>query len=286
MHLIIFRRMYHLKLGVMAWAITIYLLCHIPAVWSFDLQLPQTAYQGDLLIGKSEPMAEVWVKKSRLRAGPQGYFVLPVPRNQKTDIRITARHKGESRSHVVRIWAFPWRTQNIKGLPKQYVTPSAEQQRKVVSDLQKVRKVRNDPPYPVPFFIKKGFKKPVKGSVTSPFGLNRILNGKPKQFHSGVDFAAPLGHPVYSPADGIVRLIDPDMFLMGKTLIMDHGLGVTSIYIHLNDILVATGDLVHQGELIARVGKTGRATGAHLHWGIYAGPTPVDPLRLLNHPFP
>ncbi len=150
----------------------------------------------------------------------------------------------------------------------------------------KVQSVRDDHPYPVPFFIRKGFIKPVNGTVTSPFGLNRVLNGKPKNFHSGIDIAATLGHPVRCPADGIVRLVDLDMFLMGKTLIIDHGLGVTSIFIHLDAITVHTGDLVRQGEIIAHVGKTGRATGPHLHWGVSAGRTPLDPLRLINRQFP
>jgi murein DD-endopeptidase MepM/ murein hydrolase activator NlpD len=111
------------------------------------------------------------------------------------------------------------------------------------------------------------------------------LNGKPKSFHSGIDIAAPLGHPVHCPADGIVRLVDSDMFLMGKTLMIDHGLGVTSVFIHLDAITVNTGDLIRQGELIARVGKTGRATGPHLHWGVSAGRTPLDPQRLINRKF-
>ena len=270
-------------------AISVFLILffwNISAGWSLELSLPETAYQGDMLVGKTDPLAQVWIKEKHLTVGPQGYFVLPVPRDQKTDFRINAKSKDKAVSRTVRIWAYPWRTQRIKGLPKKYVSPSAKQQERVVSDNRKVQKVRGDHPYPVPFFIRKGFIRPVKGAVSSPFGLNMVLNGKPKSFHSGGDLAAPLGYPVHCPADGIVRLVDPDMFLMGKTLMVDHGLGVSSIFIHLDAIMVKTGDLVRQGDLIARVGKSGRATGPHLHWGVSTGRTPLDPLRLIDRQFP
>ncbi|MBW1864101.1 MAG: M23 family metallopeptidase [Deltaproteobacteria bacterium] len=267
------------------WALSILIIWDISAGWSLELNFPETAYQGDMVVGRSEPAAEVWIKGKRQMMGPQGYFVLPVPRGQKTDFRVTVKSKAETRSRIIRILAYPWRIQKIKGLPQQYVTPPPKKQERVVSDNRKVQNVRDSHPYPVPFFIRKGFIKPVSGTVTSPFGLSRVLNGKPKSFHSGVDIAAPLGHPVRCPADGIVRLVDADMFLMGKTLMIDHGLGVTSIFIHLNAITVNTGDLVRQGELIAHVGKTGRATGPHLHWGVSAGRTPLDPLRLINRQF-
>ncbi len=280
-----FRRLFGMTRWIGFWALSILIIWDISTAWSLGLNLPETAYQGDMVVGRSEPTAEIWIKGKRQLMGPQGYFVLPIPRDRKTDFRITVKSKAETRSRIIRILAYPWRTQKIKGLPQQYVTPTPEQQERVISDNRKVLNVRGDHPYPIPFFIRKGFIRPVNGTVTSPFGLNRVLNGKPKNFHSGVDFAAPIGHPVRCPANGIVRLVDSGMFLMGKTLMIDHGLGVTSIFIHLNAITVNTGDLVRQGELIARVGKTGRATGPHLHWGISAGRTPLDPLRLINRQF-
>ena len=281
-----FRNMLHRLVRPGLWTLAILLFCGIPVGRALDVSLPETAYQGDMVVGKVDPLAGVWLKGKPQVVGPQGYFVLPVPRDQKTDFQVTVRIGSEKKSHIIRIWAYPWRTQKIKGLPQKYVSPSAQQQARVVSDNKKTQTVRGDPPYPVPFFIKKGFIRPVAGALTSPFGLNRVLNGKPKSFHSGVDLAAPLGHLVRCPADGIVRLVDTNMFLMGKTLMIDHGLGVTSIFIHLDAIPVSTGDLVRQGDVIARVGKTGRATGPHLHWGVSAGRTSLDPLRLINRQFP
>jgi len=256
-----------------------------PSCWALTLTLPDTAYQGDLIIGTVHPDARVRLKDQMLPVGPGGHFVIAVPRDQKKDLRVTALQNSQKTSHIIRIWAYPWHTQHVEGLPKRYVTPDAKQQRKIREDARKIRTIRNSPPYPVPFFIKKGFVKPVAGKVTSQFGNQRILNGQPRNPHSGVDIAAPTGKPVHSPADGIVRLAAENFYLMGNTLLLDHGLGVSSIFIHLESIHVQVGDVVRQGDVIAAVGKTGRATGPHLHWGIYVGSIAVDPLRVLKNRF-
>jgi hypothetical protein len=250
---------------------------------ALTLGLPDTAYQGDLIIGSVQPDARVRLKGQMLPVGPGGHFVIAVPRDQKKDLWVTALHNGQKASHIIRILAYPWQIQRVDGLPKRYVTPNAEQQKKIREDARKIQTIRSSPSYPVPLFIKKGFVKPVTGKVTSPFGNQRILNGRPRSPHSGIDIAAPLGKPVHSPADGIVRLAAENFFLMGNTLIIDHGLGVSSIFIHLESIHVHVGDVVRQGDVIAGVGKTGRATGPHLHWGIYAGSIAVDPLRVLKN---
>jgi murein DD-endopeptidase MepM/ murein hydrolase activator NlpD len=256
-----------------------------PTAWAVPFNLPGTVYQGDVIIGKVDPEAKVWVKDLLQYVGSQGVLVLPVPRNQKTDIKVTVLQRGKKISHVIRVWAYPWEKQEIKGLPGYFVTPNKTQQKKIRNDNRKVQAVRRSPSYPVALFMQKGFVAPVKGYVTGPFGTVRILNGKQKNHHSGVDFATGIGTVVRAPANGIVRMTDTEMFLMGKTLMLDHGLGVYSIFIHLNEISVRVGDLVRQGEAIAEVGKTGRATGPHLHWGVSVGTISIDPLRLLNRRF-
>jgi hypothetical protein len=249
------------------------------------LALPGTAYQGDLIIGSVHPDARVKLNNHLLPVGPGGHFVIAVPRDQKKNLWVTALYNGENASHIIRIWAYPWQIQRIDGLPKRYVAPNAEQQGRIQADAEKIRSVRDNPPYPIPLFIKRGFIKPVTGNVSSPFGNQRILNGLPRSPHAGTDIAAPLGEPVHSPADGIVALVVNNMFLMGNTIMMDHGLGVSSIFVHLERIHVHVGDVVRQGDVIADVGKTGRATGPHLHWGVYVGSIAVDPLRLLKNRF-
>jgi murein DD-endopeptidase MepM/ murein hydrolase activator NlpD len=126
---------------------------------------------------------------------------------------------------------------------------------------------------------------PVTGRISGVYGSQRILNGKPKRPHYGVDIAAPTGTPVKAPADGVVSLVHNDMFYSGGTLIVDHGHGLSTTYMHLHKILVKKGQRVKQGDVIAQVGATGRVTGPHLHWGMNWFDTRLDP-SLLVPPMP
>jgi murein DD-endopeptidase MepM/ murein hydrolase activator NlpD len=253
--------------------------------WALQFILPDAAYQGDTIVGRILPPATVSVGGTICTVSPKGYFVIGVPRRQKTDLLVLARYGNEKKSRVIRILAYPWQIQRIDGLPERYVNPPPEALRRIKEDKEKVRAIRRAKLHPVPLFVESGFIEPVNGLITGIFGNQRILNGQPRSPHWGVDFAAPMGEPVYSPADGIVSLVAKDMYLMGNTLMVDHGIGVQSIFIHLNSIKVKKGDYVKQGSTIAQVGRTGRATGTHLHWGISVGIVPVDPARLIKKSF-
>ncbi len=125
------------------------------------------------------------------------------------------------------------------------------------------------------------FSLPVHGRESSPFGVKRILNGKPRSPHSGIDIAAPAGTPVRAPADGVVVKVD-DYFFNGNTVIIDHGEGLISVYVHLSRIGVHPGEHVSRGQVIARVGSTGRTTGADLHWTVTLNGAKVNPELLLS----
>ncbi len=249
---------------------------------ALQLILPENAYQGDMFVGRVLPLTTVSVGGTTCPVSPQGYFVIGVPRQQKTDLLVLAQVGNKKTFKIIRILAYQWQTQRIDGLPEWYVNPPPEGLKQIKEDSKRIRAIRQAKPYPVPLFLENGFIKPVQGSVTGIFGSKRILNSQPSSPHRGVDFAAPMDTPVYSPADGIVKLVAKDMYLMGNTLIIDHGLGVQSIFIHLNSIEAKESEFVKQGATIARVGKTGRATGPHLHWGISVGTIPVDPVRILK----
>ena len=235
-----------------------------------------------MILGKVEPPSTVYVNGKPYPVSARGYFVIGVPRLRENDISVRAKIGGKKVTKIVRVLAYPWPIQRIDGLPNTYVNPSAENIKRIRNDNRKVRSLRMVTPNLIPFFLGKGFIAPVKGPITGVFGSQRILNGEPRSPHHGLDFAAPMNTVVHCPADGIVRLAAQNMYLMGKTLIIDHGLGVQSIFMHLSHISVKEGDMVHQGDVIGRVGKTGRATGPHLHWGVTVGPIPVDPARLLD----
>ena len=126
------------------------------------------------------------------------------------------------------------------------------------------------------------FAWPARGRISGVYGSQRILNGEPRRPHFGVDVAAPTGTPVYAPAPGIVTLAHEDMYFSGGTLIIDHGHGLSSSFLHLSEILVEAGTYVSRGDLIARIGATGRASGPHLDWRMNWLDRRVDPQRLVK----
>ncbi len=261
---------------------TFFLLTFTSVAWALQLTLPDRAYQGDLIVGRVQPVAAVSQKGQSLAVSADGYFVTGVARLQKTDLLFTAAGSQATVSKIVRVLAYTWKIQRIDGLPKRHVSPPPDGIIQIKKDNQKVRDIRQAGIYPIPLFLENGFISPVEGTVTGVYGSQRILNGKPRSPHRGVDIAAARGTPVVSPADGIVRLAAQGMYLMGNPLMIDHGLGVISIFIHLDSISAREGDRVEQGMVVARVGQTGRATGPHLHWGINVGSTSIDPARLPN----
>ena len=261
----------------------LWLVFCLPAFcWSLELTLPDRVYQGDIFLGRIKPLGAVFADGKALPVSSKGYFAVGVARDRKKDLIILGVAGKKRASAKVLVMAYPWTVQRIDGIPNEYVDPPLEARKKIHRDNERVFARRTGKSYPDPLFLKDGFSSPVKGSVTSVFGSQRILNGHSRSPHRGVDFAAPEGASVVSPADGIVSFVATGMYLMGNVLMIDHGLGVQSIFIHLDRILVKEGDRIKKGERVALVGKTGRATGPHLHWGVSAGATVVDPARLLK----
>jgi hypothetical protein len=125
------------------------------------------------------------------------------------------------------------------------------------------------------------FDKPVEGPLSSPFGLKRYFNGEPRAPHSGLDFAVPTGTPVKAPADGKV-ILTGNYFFNGNTVFLDHGQGLISMYCHLSVIEVAVGDTLQRGQVLGKVGATGRVTGAHLHWNVSLNDARIDPAILIG----
>lgn len=164
-------------------------------------------------------------------------------------------------------------------LPKQMVTPT---ENKIVKQIEKDRK-RLDKVFNLrqAVLFSPPFLRPVDGEVISAFGLRRILNGIPKSPHNGIDFRSAAGTPVKAISRGEVALAD-DLYYTGKTVILDHGGGLFSLYAHLETLKVAQGDMIGTGKTIGTVGSTGRSTGPHLHMGTRIGKARVNPLALIS----
>lgn len=236
--------------------------------------------QGEILVGRAAP-GEVVFKQNQIRISEQGDFLIAFGRDDAAAQQITfLNSENKPQTIDLKIEPTAWDVQNIKGVPPRKVTPSnadlkdIETERKLVIHGQK-----NDSEKAL---WKKGFIKPVEGRISGQFGGQRIMNGVKRNPHAGMDIAAPEGTPVKASSDGIVTLAAPDLFYSGNVVILDHGYGLHTIYAHLKEMHVKQGDTVKQDDIIGLVGKTGRATGPHLHWGASLNGTKFNPPSLLN----
>lgn len=236
--------------------------------------------QGSLLFGTTSPGAEVRFNGRRLRLSPKGQFVFGLDRDEPAEAALAIRLPGQpewlARYPVARR---EYQIQRLNGLPPKQVNPDPEMDARIAAEAASNRAARardSDTAY-----IFQLFRWPARGPITGVFGSQRILNGEPKQPHYGLDIAGPVGAPVLAPAEGVVSLVNPDMFFSGGTMYLDHGYGVSSAFLHLSKILVKEGQHVKQGEKIALIGKTGRVTGAHLDWRVNWFESRVDARQLL-----
>lgn len=259
------------------------LLMASPAL-ACELSLEGPAKQGGLLIGTVTPGASVSVDGTAVRVSADGHFLVGFGRDAKSEARVEAvMRDGRRLGCPVSVATRHYQIQRIDGLPKRQVTPDPKAVARIRADNAAIGKVRKLDTATTDFLA--GFDWPLRGRISGIFGSQRILNGKPRSPHNGVDIAAPTGTPIHAPAPGVVRLVHPDMFYTGKSIMLDHGHGLTSVYVHMSAIAVKEGQRVAKGDVIGKVGKTGRATGPHLHWGVSLFATHLDPM-LLAGPMP
>lgn len=254
-------------------AVFLFLIAAFPAV---ALELEGALTQGGLVVGKVEPGAKVSVDGQPVTVSDRGYFLVGFGRDAPATAHLkVTRLDGEIQSRILEVAKREYEIQRIDGLPKRQVTPDAQARKRINADNAQIGAARRkDTPRA---YFTSGFAWPVEGRISGVYGSRRILNGQPRNPHNGVDIAAEPGTPVRAPADGVAALVHPDMFYTGKTLMLDHGLGLTSVYAHMSEILVAEGQRVNLGQPIGKVGASGRATGPHLHWGVTLFKTHLDP---------
>ena len=243
------------------------------------------AKQGGALLCQTTPLANVKTGRSATRADAFGNVIIGFDRDAVKNTKVTITHAGgETTTHPITVEPRQYKEQRIDGLPPSQVSTYSEADLKKIrasSARKKVGFASNQPE----LYFKDGFDYPIKEFVkTSPFGSRRILNGEPKSPHYGVDIAAPLGTPIYAPAAGVVGLADEDLYFEGAMVMIDHGQGLNSLYLHVNDVFVKPGDVVERGDLIAEVGSKGRSTGPHLCWRLKWKRENLDPELLTKWP--
>lgn len=211
----------------------------------------------------------------------QGYLaVIGIPINVQIQPQTLIQTFPPNKSYQFDIKQKAYKVQKLTIKNTRKVTPLLEDEARITEeqlDLNKTLahwRIVADP-------FAQSFIAPVRGYITSTFGLSRVYNGIPKAPHTALDIAASQGTPIKATADGQVINIH-DRFFTGNTVIIDHGQGVMSLYAHMHEVKVTNGQWLKQGDIIGTVGKTGRVTGPHLHWAIYLNQTSVDPLLLID----
>ena len=236
--------------------------------------------QGHYIVGITDPSAEIIIDKKQIRVTKDGYFVFGIGRDRKFDVTITKISNGKSEKIIKKVLKRKYNIQRIDGLEESKVTPPESVYKRIKEENNRIgeaRAINSDLP-----FFKNQFIMPVEGIISGVYGSQRILNGKPKWPHYGIDIAAKKGTKIKSSATGIVTMAEPDLYYTGGTIIMDHGHGISTIYSHLETLNVKVGDEVIQGDIIGTVGSTGRSTGPHLDFRVNWFQTRLDPMSVLN----
>ena len=237
--------------------------------------------QGNFILGKTKPNTKIIVNRTEVRVSKDGYFVFGIDRDRKYDLVITKISNGKKEKIVKKILRRKYKIQRIDGLPENKVTPPESVYKRIKAENNRIGEARaiNSELN----FFKDKFIMPVDGIITGVYGSQRILNGKPKWPHYGIDIAAKQGTQIKSSATGIVTMAEDDLYYTGGTIIMDHGHGISTIYSHLENVLVSVGDKINQGDIIGTVGSTGRSTGPHLDFRINWFQTRLDPMSVLKN---
>jgi murein DD-endopeptidase MepM/ murein hydrolase activator NlpD len=236
--------------------------------------------QGHYIIGITDPAAKIIVGKKEVRVSKDGYFVFGIDRDRKFDISITKIINGKKEVITKQVLKRKYNIQRIDGLEESKVTPPESVYKRIKEENNKIgeaRAINSDLP-----FFKNQFIMPVEGIISGVYGSQRILNGKPKWPHYGIDIAAKQGTKIKSSGSGIVTMAEDDLYYTGGTIIMDHGHGISTIYSHLENVMVSVGDKINQGDIIGTVGSTGRSTGPHLDFRVNWFQTRLDPMSVIN----
>ena len=257
------RRILHgfaICVGLLFWTVG----AHAETVINGATLLRGGAVEGGLMIARTAPDNRVTLDDAAIPVAPDGLFIVGFHRDSDLPVTIgITKTDGTSQLTVLTPQQRSYQIQRIDGLQKNMVTPPENVIARIKSDQAAVAAARQTPAAAGDFW--RGIDWPVSGRISGVFGSQRILNGQPRQPHYGIDIAVPKGTPVRAPASGLVTLVK-DLYFSGWTIIINHGLGLNSTFLHLDSTAISVGDNVQRGSIIGTVGSTGRSTGPHLDW--------------------
>ena len=247
----------------------------------YSLELIGQFNQGNLIIGKSEPGSKVYIDKINIKTSAEGNFAFGISKDRKNDVVIEVINQNKKEKIIKKVFKKKYQIQKIDGLPEKQVTPPKEVYDRIKNDnkiIAEARLTNSDH-----IFFSEKFIAPIDNAIiTGVYGSQRILNGLPKSPHYGLDFAAKEGTPIKAMQSGYVTLAENDLYYTGGTIIIDHGHGVSTLYMHLKRLNIKKGQKVSKGDVIGSVGKTGRATGSHLDIRLNWYELKLDPESILK----
>ena len=264
--------------------LTLLLLLHASAVGAQRCtDLAGDFRQGGLLWGQVTPSAHVALDDASILVLPNGTFVLGLGRDAPKEQVFSVVAEGQRCTQTVAVAQRQYNIQRVEGVPQKTVTPPNDVLERIARERALVRKAkaqRIERPELLEA-VQAGLSWPATGRISGVYGSQRFYNGTPGSPHYGVDVAVPTGHPVVAPGPGVITLAEVDLFYSGGTIILDHGYGLSSSFLHLSKLHVEVGQEVERGDLIGEVGATGRATGPHLDWRMSWLNQRVDPQLLV-----
>ncbi|WP_299001815.1 M23 family metallopeptidase [uncultured Shewanella sp.] len=254
-------------------------LCLIPKVFA-SVQLFGEVQPGAVIRAKTTPGTQVFLNDKAIKVTPNGQFVFGFSRQPALSQSLRLVYPdGLSQRVPLTLKEREYQIQRVNGISQKIMKPDPKAQKRAAKDSADVKAARAT--FSADLGFTQDFIWPLTGRISGVYGSQRVYNGKPGTPHYGVDVAAKTGTPVVAPADGTISLSVKDMFYSGGTLIIDHGYGLSSSFLHLSKLYVKVGDKVKQGQPLGEVGATGRATGPHLDWRINWYQMRLDPTSIV-----
>ncbi|MDP2039086.1 MAG: M23 family metallopeptidase [Ignavibacteria bacterium] len=253
------------------------------STYAQEITFSGEAKPAGIIIAKGESITSATLNKQKLLVDKDGTFIFGFDSDAKGKFILRVKQKNQKEKVFTYVLEEKEYEKQALSIPKRFVNPPKRFLKQINRETAKMKNARAKMAGVKTAYFNEGFILPVDSvRVTAVFGGQRILNGKKKKDHNGIDFGGDEGDSVYAVSDGIVRLAGEKFYYNGNFVLLDHGQGLSSVYLHLSKLHVKNNQNVKKGELIGEIGSTGRSTGPHLHLGIQWFKKRIDPANVLN----
>lgn len=248
-----------------------------------NVKLFGEAKQGSILVGRASNTQSILLGDKKIQFDDNGYFILGFDRDDSGEFTLIVNFlNGKSHIQTINLKKNKYNVQKLK-IASKYVEPPQNVLERIESERELMKIARKNIGDDINAYFSSGFNYPVDNvKITGVFGNQRILNGKPQNIHNGIDFGGKESDTVRAISDGIIRFVGDDFYYNGNFALIDHGQGLTSIYLHLSKTVVKAGEFIKKGSPLGFIGSTGRSTGPHLHLGVQWYQKRIDPLSVIK----